>query len=250
MCFLHIEKYDVNDFVIFKEVQDAIKNIVDNGESVKDNKEIANYARLAAHVYGDRPNSILPSGCKVIDGIDDPETGLLAKVYLINKDEIVCAFAGTRGINPDDWIANISQPFGFSGQYRKAIEFGNTIIAKYPSQSVTFVGHSKGGGQAAHCALNTGSKAVTFNPAGLGKETQKKGKSEFTRYQDLHAYIFWNDILNSFQDTTQELEDSFEIPISIKANGTIHYINDYEPKGFSFAYYHGMQGILDYFNIQ
>lgn len=250
MCFLHIEKYDVNDFVIFKEAQDAIKNIVDNGESVKDNKEIANYARLAAHAYGDRPNSILPSGCKVIDGIDDPDTGLLAKVYLINKDEIVCAFAGTRGINPDDWIANISQPFGFSGQYRKALEFGNTIIAKYPSQSVTFVGHSKGGGQAAHCALNTGSKAVTFNPAGLGKETQKKGKSEFTRYQDLHAYIFWNDILNSFQDTTQELEDTFEIPISIKANGTIHYINDYEPKGFSFAYYHGMQGILDYFNIQ
>lgn len=111
---------------------------------------------MAAHVYGDRPNSILPSGCKVIDGIDDPDTGLLAKVYLINKDVIVCAFAETRGINPDDWIANISQPFGFSGQYRKALEFGNTIIAKYPSQSVTFVGHSKGGGQAAHCALNTG----------------------------------------------------------------------------------------------
>lgn len=248
MSFLHIEKYDVDDFVIFKDAIDKTEELQRlEGESVKGNIEVENYARLAAHVYGSYPDSILPDGCKVLDSVDDNKTGLKAKLYRLDDNNAVCAFAGTR--NGKDWMNNITQVLGLSKQYDKALEYGKSLQMKFPKYSITFVGHSQGGGEAAYCSLYLGSKAITFNPAGLSLFTVLKGKSEFSRYGDVQAYVFWNDILNTFQDATGELQEISALPINLKADGNIHRINDFVPNSLSLDEWHGMKGILRYFNI-
>lgn len=248
MCFLHIEKYEIEDLTIFKDVIDKFNNLKAQSKiSVKQDGKIANYARLAAHVYGSKPDSILPVGCRILDVHDDPNTGLKAALYDLGNNEAVCAFAGTRNLK--DWIENIKQIVGISTQYDKALEYAKMMQKKFQMLDVTFVGHSQGGGEAAYCAINQGAKAYTFNPAGLSRITTWKGKSEFTRYNDIHAYIFWNDILNKLQDLSPLVEEWTLLPANLTADGCIHYISDYEPKEPSLAYYHGMEGILDYFNV-
>lgn len=66
MCFLHMEKYNIENFTIFFEEIERVKHLVTGAQtSVKGDQKIATYARFAAHVYGARPNSILPKGCVV-----------------------------------------------------------------------------------------------------------------------------------------------------------------------------------------
>lgn len=248
MCFLHIEKYDVDDFVIFKDAIDKSEELQRiKGESVKGNKEIEICARLAAHVYGSYSDIILPQGCKVLDSVDDKKTGLRAKLYDLGNNNAICAFAGTR--NGKDWINNITQAIGLSSQYDKALEYGKSLQMKFPKYAITFVGHSQGGGEAAYCSLHLGAKAVTLNPAGLSLCTILKGKSAFSRYGNVQAYVFWNDILNTFQDATEEFQEISALPVSLKADGNIHRINDFEPNGLSLDEWHGMKGILRYFDI-
>lgn len=248
MCFLHIEKYDIDDFVIFKDAIDKSAELLRvNGESVKDNKEVESCVRLAAHVYGTYPDGILPEGCKVLDSVDDERTGLKAKLYDLGNNNAICAFAGTR--NGKDWRNNLTQVIGLSSQYDKALEYGKSLQMKFPQYSISFVGHSQGGGEAAYCGLHIGAKAITFNPAGLSLYTVLKGESTFSRYGNVHAYVFWNDILNKFQDATEWLQEISALPISLKADGEIHRINDFEPESFSLDEWHGMKGILRYFNI-
>lgn len=247
MCFLHIEKYDVNDFIIFKDAIDKSEEHRTQGESVKGNKDVENYVRLSAHVYGSYPDSILPRGCKILDSVDDEKTGLKAKLYDLENNNAVCAFAGTR--NGKDWINNVTQVLGLSSQYDKALEYGKSLQMRFPKYSIIFVGHSQGGGEAAYCSLHIGAKAITFNPAGLSLFTVLKGKSEFSRYGDVHAYIFWNDILNKFQDASEELQEITALPLNLKADGNIHRINDFEPESLSLGEWHGIKGILRYFNI-
>ena len=247
MCFLHIEKYDVEDLVIFKEAIENEKKQKSQGESVRGNKSIENYARLAAHVYGDYSDSILPTNCTILDSVDDKKTGLKAKLYDLGNNNAVCAFAGTR--NGKDWVNNLTQTLGLSKQYDMALEYGKSLEIKYPNYNIVFVGHSQGGGEAAYCSLHIGARAITFNPAGLSLFTVLKGKSEFSRYGDVHAYVFWNDILNNIQDATEELQELTALPLNLKADGNIHRINDFEPQGISIGEWHGIKGILRYFNI-
>lgn len=144
---------------------------------------------------------------------------------------------------------NFTQAIGLSSQYDKALEYGKSLQMRFPKYAITFVGHSQGGGEAAYCSLHIGAKAITFNPAGLSLFTVLKGKSEFSRYGDVHAYIFWNDILNKFQDATEELQEISSLPVNLKADGEIHRINDFEPESFSLNEWHGIKGVLRYFNI-
>ena len=252
MCFLHMEKYNVDDFIVFREAKEKAKArenlLCSKGESAKKDKYIETCVRLAAHVYGSYSNNILPTNCKILDEIDDKKTGLKAKFYALDSKNAICAFAGTRNLK--DWANNITQAFGMSSQYDKALEYGKMLQTKFPNYTISFVGHSQGGGEAAYCALHLGAKAITFNPAGLSHFTTWKGKSQFTRYVEIHAYIFWNDVLNKLQDATEQFEEFTMLPTSLKADGVVHYINDYEPLDLTPGEWHGMKGILRYFGIK
>lgn len=248
MCFLHIEKYDVNDFVIFKEINDKLAQFYSEGKSVKDDLQLKKYAILAAHVYGKYSDSILPIGCKVLKELPKTAMGLQAKVYELSPNEAVCAFAGTDGWL--DAIQDVLQAGGLSEQYEEALQFGRTVQITFPNHNITFVGHSMGGGESAHCAMHLGSKAVTFNAAGLSGLTIMQGESEFSRYQDIDAYIFRGDYLNWLQDKLAKVQKYTKLPTNLKADGVLHYVNDYIPLDYSVDERHGMKGILRYFGVQ
>ncbi|MDE0451524.1 MAG: Ig-like domain-containing protein [Gammaproteobacteria bacterium] len=97
----------------------------------------------------------------------DPQRGFAAALYKINGHYYL-VFRGTQGGSFRNWWANLRQALGFpSSQYKQAIELAQAVYQKLRG-NVTFVGHSLGGGlaSAARFAI-AGSRAITFNAAGL-----------------------------------------------------------------------------------
>lgn len=64
-----------------------------------------------------------------------------------------------------DWSNNIEQPVGLSQDMSDSISFAKKFVNDHPDANIIFVGHSKGGAEAAANAVATGKKAILFNPA-------------------------------------------------------------------------------------
>ena len=84
----------------------------------------------------------------------------------------------------DDWIrADIGQGLGFAAnQYMWALKVAEMVVAehvKHPTRrSLTFTGHSLGGGLAASAALSIGCvPAITFNAAGVHEASRLRALS-------------------------------------------------------------------------
>lgn len=195
------------------------------------------YVRFAAHSYpGSFSNDILPYGCKIIER-HQKSSGLRATLYMVD-DEIICAFAGTEAADIKDWEANFTQVVGASQQYEDALEYGRSVCKRFPSREVVFVGHSKGGGEAAYCAYNLGKQAETFNHAGLSIHT-KYGKGTVRDDAAVNAYVFSTDILNIFQN-------AIDCGFWIGTDGDFHLIATLNTPKYGI---HGIKGILRYFNV-
>ena len=187
------------------------------------------YCRFAAHSYGDLEDFVLPVGCKQIDCLMTTE-GLRAVVYSDHND-IVCAFAGSQNIK--DWENNFTQLFGESKQYEEALDYAKELQTRYRGQNIIFVGHSQGGGEAAYCAYNLGTRAETYNPAGLSIFTKYKGG--YKKGAHIDAYVFSTDILNTLQSA-----------VGIETDGNVHHV---EANIFQHGA-HGIKGILRYYKIR
>lgn len=211
--------------------------------SIKNNQTLANYARLCAHVYGTYTDSILPSGCLIIDKYFDSSTGLRVAFYRMQY-EYVCAFAGTK--TGQDWVENGLQVLGASDQYEAALNYVKKLMNEYSLSNIKLVGHSQGGGEAAYCAWALGGNSVTFNPAGVSLKTLNKGGTKVSSVSTIDSYVFANDILNIAQEIATQM-----IPVlGLCADGHVHYINDANPQSISLDEFHGMSGILRYFGIR
>lgn len=219
----------------------AIKNPVLQGESCRNNKVLRNYALFASHVYR-KHGTDLPEGWNEVMEFDDPETGLQSTLYRrYNSKEYIYAFAGTQ--NYKDWVQNGKQILGLSNQYSKALQYAKEIIGKFEIESLTFVGHSQGGDEAAYCAHVLGGKAITFNPAGMSIITKLGSRNKKSRKAQIDSYCYLTDMLTLVQELTDV------IPFcGLKADGDIHYIIDKTPKDISIGEFHGMAGFLTYFN--
>lgn len=208
------------------------------GESCKDDISVKRYATFSAHCYGTYNDYILPVGSRVVKKYD-LDDGTEATVYE-HVTEIICAFTGSD--DAKDWINNGLQLIGVAPQYESALKIANEVMSMYSSSTITFVGHSKGGGQAAYCALVLGVNAVTFNPAGVSIPTRILNDFKENKGECIHAYVFNTDILNRVQEMFGFM--------GLQADGHIHYINDFKPQGGSIIdKIHGIGGILDYFEV-
>lgn len=176
-------------------------------------------ALLARHVYKDN-TSPLPKDWKVCNNevlkdfdlqpedLEDKSSGLVSNLYFRNNDrggfDYVYATAGTDIKNSKDWIANIAQLAGMADQYSKSKEIAKRIANHIVSDksSLTFVGHSQGGGEAALNAIETGHHAITFNAAGVSIFSRKVKTPKDKLLDDLliDAYYVKNDILSLIQD--------------------------------------------------
>ncbi len=131
-------------------------------------------AVLAASAYREgvrEENRIAPiAGAVQLDGalgyVSDPASGFEASAFTYHG-RIVIAFAGTNPDQDPDLVTNglLALGFGSARQLALAAEFYQRIKQTYGGDTVTFTGHSLGGGLAALMGVFFNKPAVTFDPA-------------------------------------------------------------------------------------
>lgn len=145
-------------------------------------------AEMADHIYhwdqnNDKKDRIV-SGWRLIDvwwGRESMKMG----IYIRNSDdwenpsEYVIVFKGTD--NLQNWVNNAEAYLSSkSADMWDAINYSKGFVGSH-SQEITFVGHSKGGGEAIAAAIATNKNAITFNAANFNfskyglTETNKSG---------------------------------------------------------------------------
>jgi len=91
--------------------------------------------------------------------------GLVGSYYYgVEPLELAVVFQGTNRAEdwPDNFLATLTT---FAPNLRTARAFAHGVVYHNPGLEITFVGHSKGGGEAIAAALATGRNAITFNAA-------------------------------------------------------------------------------------
>ena len=143
------------------------------------------YALLAANSYSaaltpqdvSAANTLpLPSGWSILDSRDDAFSGFTARAYQ-KGDEIVVAYAGTSATGSliqqgRDWLfGNIAAGSGATASLQavQAARFYLDMAAAHPGKTISFTGHSLGGGLASLMAVYFDRAAVTFDTAPFEK---------------------------------------------------------------------------------
>jgi hypothetical protein len=134
----------------------------------------------------------------------DPDSTFRVAVYRETATgKLFVTFRGTENAEMfgdrswlGDWGQNLTQGLGFeSTHYAKAQQIGQELVQSQGRDNVVFVGHSLGGGMASAAAIATGSKATTFNPAGLHRNTVP-GRDYAKAAGDINAYIVDGEVLD------------------------------------------------------
>ena len=101
---------------------------------------------------------------------------------IATSTEIVISYAGTGpGLTNPDWLANTGLATGYgSDQLLQAAEYYLQVKALNPSATITFTGHSLGGGLAALMSVFFGIPATTFDQAPFKNSAQLNSSNPLT----------------------------------------------------------------------
>ena len=112
-----------------------------------------------------------------------------------NPSEYVLVNKGTSAVN--DWDDNLLQPLGSSGDMKLSLDTAKWFSDSHANQEITFVGHSKGGGEAMANAVATNRNAITFNPAKANLAVYTETKNARKSYTGtMTHYVVEGEILN------------------------------------------------------
>ena len=112
-----------------------------------------------------------------------------------NPSEYSIVFKGTTWYDLGDWQNNAEQLLSpKSADMWDAINYSKGFVSNH-SQEITFVGHSKGGAEAASAAVATNKNAMVFNPATSNLGAYGLSAEGYTG--SMTAYIVKGDILNA-----------------------------------------------------
>lgn len=101
--------------------------------------------------------------------------------------EIVISYAGTSQLT--DWLANVALGAGLgSDQLEQAALYYLQIKAANPTATISFTGHSLGGGLASLMGVFFDEKAVTFDQAPFASSAGSAVHSELNNYLNAHGY--------------------------------------------------------------
>jgi hypothetical protein len=168
-------------------------------------------AEIADHVYKGKVGDKLKGGWQMIEVYENEDNpgyraGLYKRQKKDGKAEYVMANAGTdpnvlTRAGRDDVAEDFEQPFGGSEHMALSIEQAKKLDTKLGKDTeLTFIGHSKGGAEAAGNALATNRNALLYNPAALPGPILNEffyGISTITYTADMTAYIVKGEILNT-----------------------------------------------------
>ena len=170
-------------------------------------------AIIAEHVYDGKVGEKLCGGWKMCAVYTQKNNvsfrgGLYARYDKKgNITEYVFATAGTymerskRG--EKSIIEDFKQPFGCSEDMKVSIATARKISKQLGDKELTFVGHSKGGAEAAGNALATNRNALLYNPAAINSFAYGLDVSKYTgKYgRGMTAFIVEGEFLNTFNKT-------------------------------------------------
>ena len=175
------------------------------------------YALMAGASYRDTRPDInkfpMPTGWNMVSrNPQDNVTGFEAVTFgngidLASSNTIVISFAGTAAVN--DWIhGNIPLAGGnLSDQLRQAADYYLQVKAANPGATISFTGHSLGGGLASLIAVMFGESATTFDQApfrnaALNFTTTDASGNVTTHFaaQDLRVYLAGKATVNGVLD--------------------------------------------------
>ena len=134
------------------------------------------------------------------------EEGLKIGVYYVIRDGIksyalvsagssIEVFEDFEGVW-DDWVNNnLTQPFGNSKDMKDSIAYAKEFVKDHPTSQITFIGHSKGGAEAAANAVATNKDCIIFNPATAFLSEYGLSSDDYTA--NMTAYIVKGEILNN-----------------------------------------------------
>ncbi len=117
----------------------------------------------------------------------------VAEYAVVNK--------GTTVDNLIDWANNLAQPFGLSPAMHKSISEAKKFVNEHKDANITFIGHSKGGGEALANAKATNRDAIVFNPAIPNYDIYGLGDSIYTA--KAISYVIPGEILSDVYIATE-----------------------------------------------
>ena len=215
-----------------KMLDDAVSSITKEERSSEEFKQFQSSidsALLSYDVYSDESiPGVLPKGVSRVgpsdlaglgllnDDLVDEESGYYSAIYKDKRDGAVKYIYVNRGTEgppigfDKDGGSNVSQNLGKSSQ-QHAIAMRNAKRLKaridklneengppYKPITLSFSGHSLGGGLASAQALATNLPANVINPAGLHKNTLETVGADLSQANELiNAYIVEGEILNA-----------------------------------------------------
>ena len=167
-------------------------------------------AIMADHVYNGNAGEKLSGGWQMIavytkKGNASFRGGLYGRYDKKgNITEYVFATAGTYVENTKrgrkSMLEDIKQPFGHSEDMKVSIATARKISEQLGDKELTFVGHSKGGAEAAGNALATNRNALLYNPAAINPSAYDLDISNYTGTdgKGMTAFIVEGEALNTF----------------------------------------------------
>ncbi|AAS62708.1 phospholipase [Yersinia pestis] len=164
--------------------------------------------------------------------LSDSASGFLAGIYSDNQ-QYVLSFAGTN--DRHDWLSNIRQAVGYEDvQYNEAVALGKTAKMAF-GDALVITGHSLGGGLAATAALATGTFAVTFNAAGVAKNTLKRLGMDSAKARrsaengGIRSYSEKYDLLTGIQELTSLIPNAVGHKIVLANSDKLTGVDDWLP---------------------
>ena len=172
-------------------------------------------AYMAKHIYGateDDINKKINNGEYLglhswrLESIIENKQGLKIGVYyyvdldgvisyaIVNAGSTLDVFNDLDGVY-NDWINNnLTQPFGNSLDMKDSIAFAQEFVKEHSGCNITFIGHSKGGAEAAANAVATNRNAILFNPATVNLNAYGLDSSNYSA--NMIAYIVEGEVLS------------------------------------------------------
>lgn len=179
-------------------------------------------AEMADHVYFTKPleeakQDILPGGWQ-LDKVKE-KGSMRIGVYARTVEGQTEYTLVNRGTQDWAWSAdgddNVKQLFGESPDMRNSLDYSKDFVKDHADANITFVGHSKGGAEAAANAVATKKNAILFNPATVNLGAYGLNSSDYSA--SMTTYIVEGEILHT-------IEGPFSKPI-----GRVEYLPEQYP---------------------
>ena len=193
-------------------------------------------ARIAGHIYDGKVGDVVAGWRldKVYTSKDNSayRSGLYSRT-VDGVNEYAMANAGTyfennkrgRGSMSED----VEQPLGGSENMKVSIVTAQRVSEQLGESELTFVGHSKGGAEAAGNALATNRNALLYNPAAINADAYGLDTKKYTGADKngMTAYIVKGDMLNSFinQFFAKPIDKAVYLPTQSSNPVTNHLID-------------------------